>query len=434
MSEDASVRPVAGESPRSSRAASRRTVLGWAGGAGVGGAAGFLAGRRTPPTAESRPGDASNARLVRAESTTSSSTGLPAGVAAPIPAHGHIIAIDLADSAGENPEERAGTTRKLLVEWTTLAEQLSRRSNPQSPAAAGSDMLPASLEFTIGFGASLLQRCGMQGRQPKPLVSLPAFAVDELVPQKSDGDFMLQLGAEDPMRLASAVQAVLATLGDRAQVRWSTQGFGQSAAAANNPHQTGRNIMGHRDGTGNPDRGSPLWELVVTAREDAAATRWMNGGSYAVVRQIEIDLEGWFALTTTERDKVIGRQTTTGAALGHDREGDPVEFARRNESGELMIDRQAHIRLSSAENVAGQRIFRRSWNFDHGPQAYGREAGMLFVAWQSDPRRGFIPIQRALDDGQDLLSTHVRHVGSGVFAVPPHRPGDPYIGYDLFGS
>ncbi len=415
------------------RKISRRSLVGLVGAAGVGGVAGLVGGRSISPAADATP-EALTARLARSESVASTHSALPAGVAAPIPACGHILSIDLSDDPAQTPSDLAVAARELLIEWSRLAQQLAPGAAPGTTAAAGADLRAASLEFTIGIGSSLLRRCGLGARIPRPLVPLPAFDVDRLAPDQCDGDFLIQLGAEDPMRLAGAVQAVLSTLKNRAQVRWSVRGFSQSAASASDAHQTARNIMGQRDGTNNPERASSLWETVVTAREGVGPTRWMDGGSYAVVRQIHIDLDGWFALSLPERDTAIGRSTVTGAALGHSREHDPVELARRDAAGELLIDPRAHIRLSSAQNVAGQRIYRRSWNFDHGPQAEGRRAGMLFVAWQADPRRGFIPIQQALDDGGDLLSAHVKHVGSAVYAVPPLRSGDPYVGHELFGT
>lgn len=419
--------------PRDSKSISRRTALTWLGAAGTFGSAGFLGAQLPEILGDTEKATQQDARLMPAFAEASPVGSLPAGVAAPMPAFGHILAIDLTRAATGTPEGNRATARDLLIEWSALAGDLRRYSDPSTTAAAGSDMRSASLELTIGVGASLLKRCGLTERKPDALVVLPEFADDRLLSDQCDGDFMVQLGAEDPMRLSGAVQAVLSTLRNRASLRWSCNGFVQTAAATDNPAQTGRNLMGHRDGTNNPEIGTPLWASVVTAREATEPMRWMDGGSYAVVRQIAIDLEGWFTLSTPERDKIIGRKTITGAALGHTREEDSVELARRDPRGKLMIDPRAHIRLASPQNVAGQRIYRRSWNFDHGSQGKdGRRTGLLFVAWQADPRRGFIPVQRSLDAGNDLLGKHIHHFGSAVFAVPPLQQGDRYVGQGLF--
>ena len=45
------------------------------------------------------------------------------------------------------------------------------------------------------------------------------------------------------------------------------------------------------------------------------------------------------------------------------------------------------------------------------------DSGLLFLAWQADPRRGFIPVQRRLVEA-DALRSFVRHESSALFAMP----------------
>ena len=55
------------------------------------------------------------------------------------------------------------------------------------------------------------------------------------------------------------------------------------------------------------------------------------------------------------------------------------------------------------------------------------------MAYQRDPRRQFVPVQRRLAE-QDALAAYTTHVGSAVFAVPPGaRPGG-FLGEGLFGA
>jgi hypothetical protein len=44
------------------------------------------------------------------------------------------------------------------------------------------------------------------------------------------------------------------------------------------------------------------------------------------------------------------------------------------------------------------------------------DAGLFFICFQSDPRTGFIPVQRKLAD--DALNEYIRHTSSGLFACP----------------
>src|SRR5699024_10333507 len=207
--------------------------------------------------------------------------GLPMGLARPVPAFGHLLAIDLTDHARRSPKRSRETARTLLQSWTQLARE-GDATGAGDDAAAGFDIRPASLQVTPGIGASLLHYCGLKDRRPEAMVDLPAFATDQLRDELCGGDLVVQLAAEDPMRLAGVVQQVVDGLDGQATVRWSRGGFRQTQAAVEHHGQTMRNLMGQRDGTKNPERGSPLWTSVVQTREPAGPGQWMDGGSYLV--------------------------------------------------------------------------------------------------------------------------------------------------------
>ncbi|MFD3998492.1 hypothetical protein [Streptomyces sp. NPDC058548] len=58
-------------------------------------------------------------------------------------------------------------------------------------------------------------------------------------------------------------------------------------------------------------------------------------------------------------------------------------------------------------------MFRRSWSYHDGLRADGTpNAGLLFTAWQQDPRTAFVPVQHRLARG-DALS---RYLVSGMRA------------------
>ena len=409
----------------------RRRLFGLAGAAGaVGLAAGTTAGRAfdgdPPPESDA----ASRSSGAAQRGTPVEPGGLPHGLAAPAPAFGHVMAIDLAPHVRRSAKQSRRTAAAVLRACARLAEGTT--SSDDQPV--GLDIAPASLQVAAGVGASLLRWCGLDSRRPGSMVDLPSFATDRLRPAQSDGDLVVHLAAEDPMRLAGAVQSVASGLGDRAHVRWSRRGFHQTAAAADHASQTPRNLMGHRDGTNNPELGSALWESVVRTRESGPGS-WMDGGSYLVVRDIRIELDRWFSRGVRDRDAVIGRRTSDGAPLGGRSERTPVDLSVRDDAGELVVPPHAHIRLASSTNAAGSRIYRRTWNYDEGWTADGeRDAGLLFLAWQADPRRGFIPIQQSLVDNDDALNDFTRHVGSALFAMLP-QPLDPETaGRSLFGE
>ena len=76
-------------------------------------------------------------------------------------------------------------------------------------------------------------------------------------------------------------------------------------------------------------------------------------------------------------------------------------------------------------------MLRRAFSYHDGIGADGvPDAGLLFVAWQADPLKGFVPVQRKLDGG-DGLSRFLRHESSGLFAVPGGAGRGEYVGQRL---
>ena len=63
-------------------------------------------------------------------------------------------------------------------------------------------------------------------------------------------------------------------------------------------------------------------------------------------------------------------------------------------------------------------MFGRGYSFVDGSDGLGRlDAGLFFLAYQRDPRTGFVQVQRSLRN--DVLNEYIRHTGSGVYACPP---------------
>ena len=81
----------------------------------------------------------------------------------------------------------------------------------------------------------------------------------------------------------------------------------------------------------------------------------------------------------------------------------------------------------------GRRILRRGYSFTDGTDGLGRlDAGLFFLAYQRDVRKGFVPLQQRLAR-TDALNEYIQHVGSAVFAVPPGvRDADDWWGRALF--
>jgi deferrochelatase/peroxidase EfeB len=158
----------------------------------------------------------------------------------------------------------------------------------------------------------------------------------------------------------------------------------------------------------------------------------MAGGSYLVARKIRMVIETWDRQQLGEQERIIGRDKGEGAPLSGGTEFTEPNFLALAKDGGTKIDPDSHVRLAHPSVNGGAQLLRRGYNFVDGNDELGRlNAGLFFIAFQRDPRTQFIPIQRRLATN-DLMNEYVRHVGSGVFAVPPGATEGSYVGAGLF--
>jgi dye decolorizing peroxidase len=399
---------------------SRRALVGTAGAAGL--LAGAAAGAGGRALAEDHP----------AALTSVGATGVPfhgvhqAGIVEPAQAHGHLAAFDLAPGAGR------GRAAALMRRWTRAAEAMTRGRAPEDDDQVALDAGPSSLTVTFGFGASLLHRTGLSARLPEALAPLPPFSADKLDAGRSDGDLFVQIGSDDPLVAFHALRVLQRLAGGTASVRWQMTGFNRAPGATARP-MTVRNLMGQVDGTNNPkptDHDFAAKVFVPAGGQPA----WMAGGSYAVVRRIRMLLDSWDNLSLERQEQVIGRRKRDGAPLSGGTETTKVDLGKQNPDGSLAVAGDAHIRVAAPESNGGATMLRRGFSFHDGFGASGApDAGLLFVAWQADPRRGFVPVQRKLDRG-DGLSRFLRHEASALFAVPGGCAPGEYVGQRLLES
>ncbi|WP_455353023.1 iron uptake transporter deferrochelatase/peroxidase subunit [Streptomyces sp. SYSU K217416] len=413
----------------------RRRLLGTVGAAGAtglalgaaGGALGHAAAASDPaPTAPELTTLGSTAAAFHGEHQ--------AGITTPMQSKGHLVAFDLAPGAGR--KEAAA----LLRRWSAAAQRLMAGEpvGTGGPDAQDTgialDAGPSSLTVTFGFGRTFFDRTGLAGRRPTQLDPLPDFSSDHLDPRRSNGDLWVQIGADDGLVAFHALRALQKEAGDAARVRWQMNGFNRSPGATARP-MTARNLMGQVDGTGNPQPSDADFDrrIFVPAGGDPRYA-WMGGGSYAVVRRIRMLLDDWEKLPLAEQEQVIGRKKSNGGPLSGGGETTDMDLDKTGPDGRLVIPANAHARISAPEQNGGAAMLRRPFSYHDGMGPDGvPDAGLLFVCWQADPLKGFVPVQRKLDRG-DALSPFIRHEASGLFAVPGGaRPGE-YVGQRLLES
>ncbi|WP_392893828.1 iron uptake transporter deferrochelatase/peroxidase subunit [Streptomyces sp. LN699] len=412
---------------------SRRRLLGTVGAAGATGLAlGGVGGALTHAALSDSPAGgaagAAGALTSLGAAQVSFQGDHQAGIITPLQAKGHVLAFDLAPGAGRT--EAAALMRR----WSETARRLmAGETAPNADSGIALDAGPSSLTVTFGFGHSFFERTGLAARRPAALDPLPNFSSDRLDPQRSNGDLWVQIGANDGLVAFHALRALHKDAGDAARVRWQMNGFNRSPGATVSP-MTARNLMGQIDGTGNPKPSEPDFDkriFVPAGGPGPAEHSWMAGGSYAVVRRIRMLLDDWDKQPTAKQEQVIGRTKATGAPLTGGGESTEMDLTKFGGDGKPVIPSNAHARISAPEQNGGAAMLRRPFSFHDGIAADGTpDAGLLFICWQADPLRGFVPVQRKLDRG-DALSEFIRHESSGLYAVPPGPRAGEYVGQRL---
>ncbi|MFG2292329.1 Dyp-type peroxidase [Streptomyces sp. NPDC048603] len=392
----------AGEAGRAGSAAcggfSRRRML-----FGAGGAAALAAGGAATAAALRDGGD----RAAAPDPVVPFHGPHQAGILTPRQQHVRLAAFDLGTRTDR------GRAAALLIRWTTAAGHLTRGEalppelEPPGSRAAETGVLagsgPARLTLTFGLGHAFFDRTGLTAARPEALAALPAFPEDRLDPARGDGDLLVQIGADDPFVTAHVLRTLQRLARGEAALRWTMTGF--TAADGR------RNLMGQVDGTNNPDARRALLS-------GPGVPAWLAGGSYVVIRRIRMLLDHWDTLPPTHREQALGRRTADGAPLTGGTEHTPVDLAAVRPDGVPVIATNAHIRLAAPASNNGATLVRRSWSYHDGPRADGTpDAGLLFTAWQPDPRTGFVPVQHRLSRG-DALSRYLVHEASALFAVP----------------
>ncbi|RVU26208.1 deferrochelatase/peroxidase EfeB [Streptomyces antnestii] len=327
---------------------------------------------------------------------------------------------------------------QLLKDWTKAAARMTEGrvigdgaygGLPEAPPDDTGEALglkPSRLTLTIGFGPSLFEKFGLADKRPEALVDLPKFPGDNLDKARSDGDLCIQACADDPQIAVHAIRN-LARIGfGKVAVRWSQLGFGKTSSTTPDA-QTPRNLFGFKDGTRNiaGTEREALDQHVWAGAGDGPA--WMTGGSYLVARRIRMNIETWDRTSLSEQEDVFGRDKGEGAPVGKAKEHDAV-FLK-------ALKPTSHVRLAHPDSNGGIRILRRGYSFTDGTDGLGRlDAGLFFLAYQRDVRKGFIPLQRSLSR-HDALNEYIQHVGSAVFAVPPGvRDSGDWWGRALFSK
>jgi deferrochelatase/peroxidase EfeB len=314
-------------------------------------------------------------------------------------------------------------------------------SSPPADSGEALDLGQSALTLTFGFGPALFthqgkDRFGLAARRPAALVDLPPFPGDQFEAEKTGGAIAIQACADDPQVAFHAVRQLARAGEQTVAMKWTQAGFSVKPRGQRVP----RNLMGFRDGIMNPDITDPK-AMAQFVWVGAEGPDWMQGGSYLVARRIRIALEHWDQMRLGFQEQVIGRHKYSGAPLGATKEFAPLDLSATGPDGNPVIPENAHARLGAPALNGGVQVLRRSYSYSDGVsytaerwppwrQAMEYDAGLLFMAYQKDPRTGFIPIFERMSR-LDALNQFTTHVGSGIFACPGGIKKGSYIGQAL---
>jgi len=344
-----------------------------------------------------------------------------AGIATDAQAHATLIALDLRDDV-----DREALRRMMLV-LTDDAARLSQGEKALADSEPELAVVPARLTVTFGFGPRFVSRA--RGEAPSWLRPLPEFGIDDLDPAFVGGDLLIQIAADDLVTVAHAARMLLKDARSFTTVRWTQRGFRRSRGSVAQG-TTMRNLFGQVDGTANPVPGTSDFDRLVWC-----AQGWLAGGTSAVIRRIDMDLDEWDRLDRIGREQSVGRYLSNGAPLtssphGPDAEFDEPDFEATTRAGFPVIAEFSHMARARSSD-SSERIFRRAYNYDDQPDGDRvSNSGLLFISFQADIDAQFVPLQSRLDQ-LDLLNEWTTPVGSAVFAIPPGCREDGFIGDTL---
>jgi len=371
-----------------------------------------------------------------------------AGIVTPAQDHLYFAAFDIVT-------DKRAEVEALLRQWSAAAARLT--AGQPLGADLGTDVAPvdsneadglgpAGMTVTIGFGPGLFvkdgaDRFGLAARRPAALIDLPRFNGDQLLPEKTGGDLCVQVCADNHQVAMHAARHLARIAYGVVQMRWAQAGFGaEMRNTIPKQAQTPRNLMGFKDGTMNPDpRDAAAMARYVWVGEEGG---WMRGGSYLVARPIRISLEHWDRMKLGFQEQVVGRHKASGAPLGGTHEFEPINLTAADKDGNSIIPENSHVRLGAAQTNDGAQILRRAYSYDNGlaqiaerwppwRQGMFMDAGLMFLAWQRDPRAGFVKIFENMAKF-DMMNQFVTHIGSGLFACPPGAHPGGFVGETLF--
>jgi deferrochelatase/peroxidase EfeB len=355
-----------------------------------------------------------------------------AGIVNPPPPAGCFASFDVtATSRGDLIDLlKTLTQRARFLTGGGMPQNLGPVHPPSDSGTLGPDIPADGLTVTVGLGSTLFDdRFGIASQKPIHLTPMTSFPNDNLNPDLTGGDLLLQICAGSSDTAIHALRDIAKHTRGGMQINWRMDGF----VAPPRPTGVPRNHFGFMDGIANPDMSDPqvanhlLW--VVPGIGEPS---WAVGGSYHVCRLIRQFIEFWDRVSLNEQQTMVGRYRAAGSVLGTSSLTAVPDFA--SDPKGKVIPLTAHIRLANPRTKATEdsRILRRGYNYDNGVDLAGNlDMGLIFNAFQQNLVRQFVANQNRLI-GEPMVD-YISPVGGGYFfAVPGVADSSDWYARQLF--
>ncbi|WP_312268923.1 iron uptake transporter deferrochelatase/peroxidase subunit [Pseudescherichia sp.] len=359
-----------------------------------------------------------------------------AGILTPQQASMMLVAFDVLAS-DKSELERLFRLLTQRIAFLTAGGPAPDTPNPRLPpmdsGILGGFIAPDNLTITVSLGASLFDdRFGLGPQRPAKLEKMTRFPNDSLDAALCHGDLLLQICANTGDTVIHALRDILKYTPDLLSIRWKREGFISDHAARSKGKETPINLLGFKDGTGNPDsQNRALMKSVVWVTPDQQEPAWTVGGSYQAVRIIQFRVEFWDRTPLKEQQTIFGRDKQSGAPLGMQHEHDVPDYTRDPDGDVIALD--SHIRLANPRTPETEvnLMMRRGYSYSLGVTNAGQlDMGLLFVCFQHDLEKGFLTVQKRLNG--EALEEYIKPIGGGYFfALPGVKDTQHYLAQSL---
>lgn len=359
-----------------------------------------------------------------------------AGILTPQQASMMLVAFDVLAS-DKSELERLFRLLTQRIAFLTTGGPAPETSNPRLPpmdsGILGGFIAPDNLTITVSVGASLFDdRFGLGPQRPAKLEKMTRFPNDSLDAALCHGDLLLQICANTGDTVIHALRDIIKYTPDLLSIRWKREGFISDHAARSKGKETPINLLGFKDGTGNPDSAnSTLMKSVVWVTPDQQEPTWTVGGSYQAIRIIQFHVEFWDRTPLKEQQTIFGRDKQSGAPLGMKHEHDVPDYAGDPDGDVIALD--SHIRLANPRTpeTEANLMMRRGYSYSLGVTNSGQlDMGLLFVCFQHDLEKGFLTVQKRLNG--EALEEYIKPIGGGYFfALPGVKDTQHYLAQPL---